>query len=47
MKIGAIIWGGTSLSCLTQAAAGVRGVKLTAFSMRQLEDTEEAVPHDL
>jgi len=42
VKVGAIIWGGTSLSCLTQAAMGVRGVKLTAFSMRQLEDAEEA-----
>ena len=42
MKIGAIVWGGTSLSCLTQAAIGLNGVKLTAFSMRQLEDAEEA-----
>ncbi len=42
MKIGAIIWGGTSLSCLTRSARGLKGVKLTAFSMRQLEDIEEA-----
>ncbi|MCG2704948.1 MAG: cobaltochelatase subunit CobN, partial [Candidatus Omnitrophica bacterium] len=42
MKIGAIVWGGTSLSCLIQAATGLKGVKLNAFSMRQLEDAEEA-----
>ncbi|MEA3305787.1 MAG: cobaltochelatase subunit CobN, partial [Candidatus Omnitrophota bacterium] len=42
MNVGAIVWGGTSLSCLIQAATGLKGVKLTAFSMRQLEDAEEA-----
>jgi len=42
MKIGAIIWGGTSLSCLTQAARELKDVELTAFSMRQFEDIQEA-----
>ncbi len=42
MKIGAIIWGGTSLNCLIQAAKGLKDVRLIAFSMRQIEDTEEA-----
>lgn len=41
MKIGAIIWGGTALNCLIRAAVGLKDVELTAFSPRQLEDSEQ------
>ncbi|MCF6147872.1 MAG: cobaltochelatase subunit CobN [Candidatus Kuenenia sp.] len=43
MKIGAIVWGGTILNCLAHAARGLNGIlTLTAFSVHQLEDPQEA-----
>ena len=41
MKIGAIIWGGSSLACLVEAAKAIKEIELIAFSMHQLKDPEE------
>ena len=41
MKIGAVIWGGSSLGCLVEAAKNIKEIKLTAFSLYQLKDTNE------
>lgn len=41
MKIGAVIWGGSSLGCLVEAAKAIKGIELTSFSMYQLKNLEE------
>ena len=41
MRVGAIIWGSSSLNCLVEAARDIKGIELYAFSMHQLKDEKE------
>ncbi|RKY36722.1 MAG: cobaltochelatase subunit CobN [Candidatus Omnitrophota bacterium] len=41
MKIGAVIWGASSLNCLVDVARNINEIKLFAFSMHQLKDEKE------